>query len=289
MKIFVTNDKKLKNIYNFIIYKYQIIKLIIMVLYVTILAGGLGKRMQSDIPKVLHKVNGIPMIVKIIYEVFKISHTYKIIIVVGKYRNIIEKTISEYIELDKIIFVNQLEPLGTGNAVLSSLLKLPKNVYNLIINGDMPLIKNNILSDIFSFFRNDNKIKLMITYIEVTNPDGYGRIIIKNNKFERIVEDKDCSSEEKKIKNVNTGIYIASSNVLHKYIPLISNSNIKGEYYLTDLVEIYKNNENKKVGLFELNRTYINNIINVNTPEELAFAESLENESLKNPIINYFE
>src|SRR5439155_866224 len=101
-------------------------------LYITILAGGLGKRMNSTIPKVLHEVDKKPMLVRIINEVLLLN-PFKIILIVGEFKNIIEATLKKYINIDYIEFVLQKIPLGTGNAVLYSLEYLPENGINLII------------------------------------------------------------------------------------------------------------------------------------------------------------
>ena len=106
-----------------------------MNLYITILAGGLGKRMKSDIPKVLHRVGGIPMIVRIVRESKKMN-PYKIIVVVGKYYCEILKVLMDYNISDNITFAYQNDPLGTGDSVKSTLGILQKSSINIILNGD---------------------------------------------------------------------------------------------------------------------------------------------------------
>jgi len=237
-------------------------------LIVTILAGGQGKRMNSPLPKVLHPVNNIPMIIRILGEVNKLNPS-KIIIVVGIFKDMIKNTIEQYFNLNEITieYAFQEKPLGTGHAILSTLYLLNDNDVNLIVNGDNPLIKyETLFSIIYKFNMQDNR--LQITAINSQNPTDSGRIIIENNQFQKIVEEKDCTLEQKKINLINCGIYIAYGNVLKKYIPLIKNNNAPQEYYLTDLVEVYKN-DNYNVSLYILDVNKKIEIININTKTQL--------------------
>jgi bifunctional N-acetylglucosamine-1-phosphate-uridyltransferase/glucosamine-1-phosphate-acetyltransferase GlmU-like protein len=238
-------------------------------LIITILAGGSGKRMNSELPKVLHLVNGIPMIVKLITEIINLN-PYKIIIVVGKTKNIIISTIEKYFNVNNlnIIFAEQLIPLGTGNAVLSTLDILEDNFINLIVNGDNPMLTvETINSAIKNFIINNSQ--LQITSIYANNPTGNGRIILYENEFHKIIEEKDCTDEQKKINLVNCGIYVANTNILKKYIPQINNNNAQNEYYLTDIVEICKNTNAIKITLFIIDKNKELEIININTREQL--------------------
>jgi bifunctional N-acetylglucosamine-1-phosphate-uridyltransferase/glucosamine-1-phosphate-acetyltransferase GlmU-like protein len=240
-------------------------------LIVTILAGGVGKRMKSDIPKVLHKVHNTPMLIRIIQQSIKLD-PIKIIIVVGKFKNIIKNSVDFYIadSYYPITFVDQYEPLGTGDAVKQTLECLDNDSYNLILNGDTPLISYDLLKKIQYNFLNNN-YDLQITSINLFNPTGNGRIIKNNGVFEKITEEKDCNEQEKEITEVNVGIYVCSCKLLCDYIPKITNNNMQNEYYLTDLVDICSNN-NQKIGLYQLDSKYIREIMNINTPEQLLQA-----------------
>lgn len=235
-------------------------------LIVTILAAGLGKRMKSPIPKVLHKVNDIPMLVIIIQKCLKLKPK-KILVVVGKYLPIIEKTLIEHDVLKYITFVNQSEPLGTGHAVHSTLNYLDDNCYNLILNGDSPLIKIDTLQYIIDSFKNDN-YDLQITSINSPKPFGCGRIITKNNKIINIIEEKDCNNEEKKINLINVGLYIGKTGTIKKIIPKINNNNVQNEYYLTDMVKIYLENNNN-INLIKFDKDKLMEFKNINTKEQL--------------------
>lgn len=238
-----------------------------MRLYITVMAGGLGKRMQSPIPKVLHKVGGIPMLVRIIQQARKLK-PYRIIIVVGKYYEDILQVLTEFNATENIAFTHQAESLGTGDAIKSTLDIMQHNSINLILNGDVPLINADTLRGIYNNFVK-NKNELQITCINLTNPHGCGRIIVENNNFVKIVEEKDCNDEQRQITLINCGIYIASVNMLKEFIPMIQNNNASQEYYLTDIVDIYKNNTSCDVGLYKLCDLYHNQIANVNTKEQL--------------------
>lgn len=245
-------------------------------LHVTILAGGIGKRMKTNLPKVINLVNGKPMIVRILEQVL-ILDPYKIIIVVGQNKEIIIQTIKFFIGEkfnDKIQFVEQILALGTGNAVLHTLPFLENIGMNLILNGDTPLLKYETLFKIINFYL-QNKSEMLITCINKENPHGNGRIIEENGDFLRIKEEKDCNEEERKIIKINTGIYISENNILKQIIPMIKNNNIQNEYYLTDMVEIYRKNFSKKISLYELNKENEKEIMNVNTKEELDMIQNL--------------
>jgi UDP-N-acetylglucosamine diphosphorylase/glucosamine-1-phosphate N-acetyltransferase len=240
-------------------------------LHVLILAGGLGKRMKSDLPKVLHKLMGKPMLVRVIETAYSIQPE-KIFLIVGKYESIIRETLALYISLDNIVFVNQSEALGTGHAVqcaLPNLLKLPKNDKILILSGDVPLLKEDTMKSMFS---SNHSVNLLTTLYD--NPYGYGRIIKKNSDFLKITEEKDCNDEERKIKEINAGVYSFESDVLCKYLPMITNNNAQKEYYLTDIFEIILSNENIEIGLIQLPKEKNLELIGINTKEQLEELET---------------
>lgn len=235
-------------------------------LNVIILAGGLGKRMKSDLPKVLHCVQGMPMIVRLLNQVVQLNPS-KILIVVGKYKDIIQKTISQYIQNTNIEYVNQEPALGTGHAVLCVLPYLNNNSNTLILNGDNPLLSKELLEDTIQHF-NKNTFQLQISAIELDEPFGYGRIIVKDNKFEQIIEEKDCNDLERQIKLINCGIYIAITILLKEIIPKITNQNAQNEYYLTDIVKIGKDYD-ANIGLYIMDKNREIELTGVNTKEQL--------------------
>jgi bifunctional UDP-N-acetylglucosamine pyrophosphorylase/glucosamine-1-phosphate N-acetyltransferase len=146
--------------------------------------------------------------------------------------------------------------------------------YNVILNGDSPLLKAETIKSICENFKKENN-ELQITSIIKPNPHGSGRIIKDaNGHFSKIVEEKDCNDNQRLIKEVNIGIYIGHTETLQKYIPLIKNENTQNEYYLTDIVQIYLKNESKIVGLITLPESKLVEIANVNTTEQLKFLQT---------------
>lgn len=252
---------------------------------VVIMAGGLGKRMESDLPKVLHKVYGVldskcnsemtgydnylkPMIVHVINTALKLN-PQKIFIVVGSYRDIIEQTINQYIENNDLIeYIIQEQALGTGHAILCCLSRLESypDTKTLILSGDVPLISENTIKNLIN-----QPNKFLIT--KLINPFGCGRVILGDDKVIKIIEEKDCNTEEKNIQLVNCGIYQINSDVLLKLIPQINNNNKAGEYYLTDIVELMVEHL-IEISYYELSESSQYEIKNVNTKADL---ESLNN------------
>lgn len=217
-------------------------------LSVIIMAGGLGKRMNSDLPKVLHKVGPKPMLVHVIHQVEKLEPE-NIFVVVGKYKDIIEKTLLEY-DINNVQFVIQEEPLGTGHAIQCCVNALEdiNSEYVYVLNGDNPLIQSKTLKKMLN---DTNKCKIMTTLLE--DQRGSGRIVVNeiSKEFEKIVEEKDCNNDEYKIKTVNAGIYLFDREVLLDNIMKLNNNNAQNEYYLTDVIEIIKDSENCVIDMYK--------------------------------------
>jgi UDP-N-acetylglucosamine diphosphorylase/glucosamine-1-phosphate N-acetyltransferase len=251
-----------------------------------IMAGGLGKRMNSDLPKVLHKIAGVPMICHILTKLTDLSSVKatlpsvkKIMIVVGKYKQIIEETINYFLQekdlqflIEKIQYIDQFEPMGTGHAIQccrSELLKYP-NTNVLILSGDVPLISSQLMMKMVT---NLNNIRIAVTCLE--NSTGYGRIVEKDGKFDKIVEEKDCDTEQKTIQKVNCGLYAVDCNTLCRYLPYLKNNNSQNEYYLTDIIEIIKCEERIDVEMCEISKESQHEIMGVNTLQQLEELEKL--------------
>ena len=232
------------------------------------MAGGLGKRMESTLPKVLHRVLNYPMIVHVIKTAFLLNPD-KIYLIVGKYKQIIDDTIKVFLsteEYSKIDYIVQEEALGTGHAIMCSLNTISQHIEDktIILSGDVPLISIETLSHLMS----DEQDKMLITALE--NPKACGRIIFNDDKtlIDEIVEEKECTDTQKEIKYVNCGIYQISVKNLLKYVPLITNENKAQEYYLTDVVDLIKQNDNK-IGFYALPENMQYEIKNVNTKHDL--------------------
>ncbi len=195
---------------------------------IVILAAGKGSRMKSPKAKVLHSISGKPMLFHIIKASLEISNDVSV--VVAHQKEEVIQQISTF--FDNITFVTQdAENFpGTGGAMKNI---APKNEKVLVLNGDMPLITAEALQGFL-----DTDADIIMSIFDLQNPDGYGRVIIEDGQVQRIVEQKDASSDELKTTSVNAGIYAFSKTVIEKYIPLLSNDNAQEEYYLTDVVSM---------------------------------------------------
>ena len=237
-------------------------------LIVIILAGGMGKRMQSDLPKVLHHIGNEPMIVKVIKQAKQLNPT-KIVIVVGQYRDIIQSTISKYVPLSSIEFIVQSIPMGTGHALQCCHNFLLQHTYSkvLILSGDVPLITAQTMQGLI--VAEQSGCSIMTTHLQ--DPAGYGRIVIdQHGFFQEIVEEKDCTEEQREITEVNCGIYLFDCIQLCKYLPKLEKNNSQGEYYLTDIIRFIHHYEHARVHRLCIPQEKQIEIMGVNTPEQLA-------------------
>lgn len=233
---------------------------------ILILAGGLGKRMNSDIPKVLHNVNKKPLINYVIETSFDLNPD-KIGIIVGKYKEQIkeniDKTLNKSIN-DKIEYIIQDEPKGTGHAVQCASEFINKYDNILILSGDVPLITKITLKKMIDY---NNKCTILVN--ELDDPTGYGRIYVTESNKIKIIEDKDCNENQKQIKEINSGIYWFESKTLLEHLPKLECNNSQNEYYLTDIISNYND---IKVVQSDNN----NEILGINTIEQLEKLEKLE-------------
>jgi UDP-N-acetylglucosamine diphosphorylase/glucosamine-1-phosphate N-acetyltransferase len=237
---------------------------------VIIMAGGEGKRMNSSLPKVLHPFLGEPMLVRIIKMAQNLSPR-KIMVVTGKYHDLIKRVVEQKVSSHLIEYVQQKEPLGTGDAIKSCLPHLDSSSSVLILNGDMPAVQEELIAE---FVNGCEEAGIMTMDLE--DSTGYGRIVKdKKKNFRGIIEEKDCTEDERKIKEVNTGVYYFSAMILKFYIPKITNQNRQNEYYLTDIVKVILEHEDLDIHLFKVNKENQYQLMGVNTPEELKNIESI--------------
>ncbi|MFV1872420.1 MAG: bifunctional UDP-N-acetylglucosamine diphosphorylase/glucosamine-1-phosphate N-acetyltransferase GlmU [Oleiphilus sp.] len=209
-----------------------------MSLHIVILAAGQGSRMKSDMPKVLHKVAGKPMLQHVVDTTAELDAN-GIHVVIGHGADSVKSSI-----VGEIVWSYQEQQLGTGHAVAQALPAIPKDSKVLILYGDVPLISKQTLTSMLATVDEEN---IALLTVELENPKGYGRIIRNfEGNIKAIVEEKDANDEEKDIHEVNTGIMALSSNLLHDIIPKLGNDNAQGEYYLTDLIEL-ANKQGKRI------------------------------------------
>ena len=207
-----------------------------------IMAAGKGTRMKSDLPKVVHLAHGKSMIVRIIDALNALDVEENILILGHKKEKVLEVLGND------ISYVVQEEQLGTGHAVKQAIPKIKDYDGDvLIINGDIPLIRKQTLRDFYNLYKSENADGIILSAI-FDNPFSYGRVLKDGNKILRIVEEKEANEEQKKVKEINAGVYIFKAQNLVKALEKINNNNEKGEYYITDVIEILSN-VNSKVEL----------------------------------------
>lgn len=196
---------------------------------VVILAAGMGKRMCSHLPKVLQPIADKPMLEHVIEKTRLLGSDNRLIVVIGHGADAVK---SYFAEDKKITFVLQAEQLGTGHALLQALPCCDKNKPTLVLLGDVPLIRAETLKNLVEA-AGDN-VGLLTVCLD--NPRGYGRIVREDGKVCAIVEEKDATDEQRKIKEVNTGIMVLPTRYLDRWLNELSNQNAQGEYYLTDVI-----------------------------------------------------
>jgi UDP-N-acetylglucosamine diphosphorylase/glucosamine-1-phosphate N-acetyltransferase len=201
---------------------------------VIILAAGKGTRMKSDLAKILHPICGVPMLEYPIAAA-RAAGAERIAVVIGYQAEQIRETFRDR----GLIFVEQLRQLGTGHAVLQA-----RGVFCgydgavLILCGDVPLIRPETLKALVTRHRSRGAAVTVLTVI-LEEPGGYGRVVKdRDGRVLKIVEARDASEEEKRIREINTGLYCAESRFLFDAVARLGNRNAQGEYYLTDIVEM---------------------------------------------------
>ncbi len=228
---------------------------------VIILAAGKGTRMKSPLPKVLHPVAGTPMIKKVI-DAAKAAGANEIRIVLGHGESLVRKVVEP---MGVSCFV-QTKQLGTADAVKAAEPKTFQGTV-LILNGDHPLILAKDIEKILTEFH-ESSCALAVVTAELKNPGSLGRIVRHQGELHSIVETGDAGGDTLKIREVNSGIYVTKSEVLTEYLPKIKNQNSKQEFYLTDLIEVCKNEGEKIVAI----KTKPHVAFGVNNQLELATA-----------------
>ena len=201
-------------------------------LAVAILAAGKGTRMVSELPKVLHKINGKTLLERIINKSKKLNPD-KLYVIVGHKAHLVQESITSN---DNIKFILQEPQLGTGHAVQVLADELNDFRGNLLIlNGDVPLIRTKSLEELIKFHNSENAdASLIIT--KKDNPFGYGRVFKKDILIEKIIEEKDCNNDERLNKVINAGIYCFNWRELSKIINNLQSNNNQKEIYLTDTI-----------------------------------------------------
>ena len=232
-----------------------------------ILAAGQGKRIKSNLPKVLHKVCGKEM-VKHVIDTVKKAEIHDINLIIGKGAELVEERTKDA----NVTYSLQAEQLGTGHAVKCAKKFLEnKSGVVAVFTGDTPLIKQSTVERLINDHVDSKNAATILTAM-VDDPTGYGRIVRdENGKVLKIVEHKDCNEEELKIKEMNSAIYCFDIELLVKSLDKLNNNNNQGEYYLTDVIGILKD-QGYSIGAVV---TDIEETIGVNSRVQLAEAEEI--------------
>jgi len=237
------------------------------------MAAGLGTRMKSQKAKVLHQLDGRPIIAHVIRTALSLQ-PQKIYVVVGHQAVEVEAAVrAEVSENELVAFALQAQQRGTGDAVLSARAELENsNSTLLVMSGDVPLVRNETLSKLIEH-HNSSKAVCTILSVKLENPTGYGRIVRNDEgRFTRIVEQKDASEDEKQIREVNSGIYCFDTVKLFKALEYVQPANQQQEYYLTDAPAILLA-DGEKIEVFLVNDP--REVSGINSRAELAEFENL--------------
>ena len=195
---------------------------------VVILAAGMGKRMQSDLPKVLHPLAGKPLLSHVVDTARQLNPS-RVCVVYGHGGDLVPTQLAA----EDVRFVLQAPQLGTGHAVMQAAAALDDDAPTLVLYGDVPLTSRQTLQTLVD---KAGKEKLAVLTVELEDPTGYGRIVREADRIVRIVEQKDATPAERAIREVNTGILVAPTRALKSWLGQLSNHNAQQEYYLTDII-----------------------------------------------------
>ncbi|MCE1165637.1 MAG: NTP transferase domain-containing protein [Bacteroidetes bacterium] len=246
-----------------------------MKLSTVIMAAGKGKRMKNpNKSKVMFELCGKPMIEYVINLSLRIDSELIIPIVGHQKQSVIDFLSSRFNDnIDRIKFAHQDEQLGTGHAIMQT-----KEILNgfdgdvLILSGDVPLLRYETVMK-FIKYHTDNEFRASLLSAIFDDPFGYGRVIRDaNGTFIDIVEEKDATDEQKKIKEINSGIYIVDNKILFEALTTLKTDNAQGEYYLTDIFKYFRNKK-IKIGAVPVDNNV--EITGVNTIDQLTELEKL--------------
>ncbi len=244
---------------------------------VLILAAGLGTRMRSDIAKVLHRLDGRPLINHVSRTAAALAPD-KIYIVIGHQGDEVRSVVLEDLDADQAVFVEQKEQLGTGDAVNAArefLADRPSTL--LVLSGDVPMIRPETLAGVVQHhYRHRGRgAACTILTVKLKDPAGYGRIIRdREGLFVKIVEQKDASDDERQINEINAGIYCFDTKMLFAALEKVRNDNAQGEYYLTDVPALLRE-AGEDIAIFQHKDAY--EIEGVNNRVQLADLERVLN------------
>ena len=241
---------------------------------VLIMAAGLGTRMKSNRAKVLHRLDGRPIISHVCRTALALQPRM-VYVIVGHQAEEVQSAVEQDFNAakDRIGFIHQREQRGTGDALMAAQNELSgDNRTVLVLSGDVPLVRLETLKKFLVAHRSARAACSILT-VRLENPTGYGRIVRNDSgEFAKIVEQKDATEEERQIREINSGVYCFESVKLVKALSRIKPINKQGEYYLTDVPAILRDDD-EQVALYQ--HTDARELSGVNTRAELAEFENL--------------
>jgi len=209
------------------------------------MAAGRGTRLKSRHPKVLHEVGGKAILAHVITTATQVVPAADVFVIIGHEADRVRAAVGQ----SGVQFVLQLEQRGTGHALMAAREALAGYDQVIVLSGDAPLITAETIQHL-SAFHASHKATMTLLSAELENPYGYGRVIRKSSKgaeVRAIVEEKAANAKQKKIREVNSGFYVFSVPALYEHIGELTTKNVHGEYYLTDMAEVFAHGRKKVV------------------------------------------
>ncbi len=245
-----------------------------------ILAAGKGTRMRSPLPKVLHEVCGTSLL-ECVLEAVREAGISRILVVVGDRK----EAVKERLKGLPVTFVEQQGQLGTAHAVMSARHLLTGLAgFVLVLNGDTPLIKPQTLKRLVAA-HTEKGADVTLSTVALENPHGYGRIL-RNARgcIQGIIEESEASESERKIKEINVGMYVFSVTSLLEGLDAITPHNTKGEYYLTDIIGVFRES-GKRIEGFEIANTA--EVLGINTQQELSAVNRIKQNEIIHALMSW--
>src|SRR5687768_28546 len=235
-----------------------------MKLAVVILAAGQGKRMKSALPKVLQPLAGVPLLGHVVSRARALSPT-SLHVVYGHGGDAVRAAFAH----EPIEWALQAEQLGTGHAVMQAMPRVADEELVLVLYGDVPLIRKDTLERLIAA-AGPKSMSLLTVMLD--DPTGYGRIVRKAGKIQKIVEQKDATKAQLKIREGNSGIMAVPAKLLRKWLGKLGNANAQGEYYLTDVIAMAVKD---KIKVTPLIAPTLAEVLGVNDKVQLAELEAM--------------
>ncbi len=231
-----------------------------------ILAAGEGTRMESSLPKVLHMLKGRPLLSWVLDAIDETGFDRTIVVIGHEGKRVQEAVANRGVE-----FVWQREQKGTGHAVLQAAPLLARRGGSVaILSGDVPLVQAETLNSLLAEHEAAGASATVMT-AEFDDPSGYGRIIRSTDgMIDRIVEQKDASETERRVKEINSGTYCFAVNPLYDVLPTLGMDNAGGEYYLTDVIARFRE---RRLAVYPFVVEDVWEIFGINTKKHLSLVE----------------